>query len=627
MRISTIGDLENMKQSGLRSIFPPKTKITVGMATCGLATGGGKVYQAISDKLKETGHNAVLAQTGCLGFCQMEPLVEIYVPGKSRIVYKEMTPKKAEELVAGLGNGDLRQEWALCQILDGQGPESLHRKEVQQIPRYEEIDFYKKQVKIALRNCGLVDPRNIEEYIARGGYFPLHKALSTMKPEQVIDQVKKSGLRGRGGAGFPTGIKWEACSKKAGRPKYLVCNADEGDPGAYMDRSILEGDPYSVVEGMTIGAIAMGATTGFIFVRHEYPLAVEHALDALNTAHENGLLGENILGSGVNFDIEIVTSAGAFVCGEETALIHTIEGYIGEPRQRPPYPFEQGIFGKPTCINNVETWANVPVIIAKGGDAYAQKGTRSSKGTKVFSVVGKIKNTGLVEVPMGISIKEIIYNIGGGSSDGHKIKAVQIGGPSGGCIPHSKFDLPIDFDSLTQAGAIMGSGGLIVMDERTCMVDIARYFLSFLEGESCGKCLPCREGIKRMLQIVTRITEGKGEKKDIDRLERLATAVRDGSLCGLGATSPNPVLTTLRYFKDEYEAHINKKRCPAGVCKELITYHINEKCTGCSVCVKECPQQAIKFMGKKKPVILDQSKCIKCGVCFDVCKLDAVEVR
>jgi len=628
MRISTLNDLERIKEKGLKSIFPKKTKITVGMATCGWATGAGKVYQAISGKLKKTKQKAILARTGCLGFCQREPLVEIFVPGKSRVVYKEMTPEKAQQLVADLGNGNLRPEWALCQLSDPLCPENLAPKEVEQIPQYEQLDFYKKQMKIALRNCGFIDPENIKEYIAKGGYFALFRVLSEMKPEQVIAEIKKSGLRGRGGAGFPTGIKWETGRKAAGETKYVICNADEGDPGAYMDRSVLEGDPYSVVEGMTIAAYAIGSNAGYIYVRDEYPLAVETLRKTIAQAKKSGLLGKNIFNSGFDFKIRISRGAGAFVCGEETSLLASVEGRIGEPRQRPPFPAQQGLWGKPTIINNVETLANVPAIITRGADWYAGIGTAKSKGTKVFSMVGKVQNTGLVEVPMGITLREMVFEIGGGVLKRKKFKAVQTGGPSGGCIPESLLHLPVDYEELSKAGSIMGSGGMIVMDEDTCMIDIANYFLSFLEEESCGKCVPCREGIKRMREILTDIIEGKGKMEDIKRLERLATAVAQGSLCALGGTAPNPVLTTLRYFRNEYEAHIKDKKCPARVCKNLINYFIVErKCNGCSLCIQACPQKAIIFKGKKKPVKLDMSKCIKCGTCLDACKRGAIEVR
>ncbi|UCH87749.1 MAG: NADH-quinone oxidoreductase subunit F, partial [Dehalococcoidia bacterium] len=476
-----------------------------------------------------------------------------------------MTPEKARELVAALARGEFKEEWALAKIEQEEYlvedrvwkyPQDSPPKELTEIPTYEQLPFYKKQRKIAMRNCGFINPENIEEYIARGGYSTLCRVLKELTPEQVIAEVTESGLRGRGGAGFPTGRKWGVCRKAAGDIKYVICNGDEGDPGAYMDRSILEGDPHSVLEGMIIGAYAIGAQEGYVYVRAEYPLAVRHIAKAIQQAQAYGLLGKNIFGSGFDFTIRLDRGAGAFVCGEETALIAALEGRVGEPRLRPPYPAESGLRGKPTNINNVETWANVPAIMARGADWYSQHGTETSKGTKVFSLVGKIENTGLVEVPMGITLREIVYDVGGGIPDGKRFKAVQTGGPSGGCVPEQFLDLPVDFERLSEVGAIMGSGGLIVMDEDTCMVDVAKYFVDFLRRESCGKCTSCREGIKRMHEILARVCEGEGKDGDLGLLEELAEVVRDASLCGLGGTAPNPVLTTMRYFRDEYEAHI-----------------------------------------------------------------------
>ena len=624
MRVKTLQNLEQLKEKGLRSINPKKVKITVGMATCGLATGAHEVFHALVDEIEKQKADVIIAKTGCIGFCQREPIVDVKLPRRSRIVYQEMTPDKARALVQGLMNGDLKNEWALCKITDGVYSKQLDDKDTKGIPLYEDIDFYKKQKKIALRNCGFIDPVGIEEYIARGGYFPLYRILNEMSPEELIREIIKSGLRGRGGAGFLTGKKWETVRKSKEEEKFIVCNADEGDPGAYMDRSILEGDPYSVIEGMMIGGYAIGGSEGYIYVREEYPLAIEKLGIAIETAKEHGLLGKKIFGTDFNFNISINRGAGAFVCGEETALIASIEGKIGEPRQRPPFPAQRGLWDKPTNINNVETWANIPVIIEKGSGWYSKIGTKNSKGTKVFSLVGKINNTGLVEVPMGITLREIIYYIGGGILNGKKFKSVQTGGPSGGCMPESQLDSPVDYEELTHTGSIMGSGGMIVMDENTCMVDVARYFLEFLKGESCGKCVACREGIERLLEILTAISEGKGKEEDIELLEELGTVVKDFSLCGLGRTAPNPVLTTVRYFKDEYIAHIKEKRCPAGVCKKLIRYSIDkEKCNGCEVCVRVCPSEAISGE-KKKSHEIDSSRCIKCGACFESCKFNAI---
>jgi NADH:ubiquinone oxidoreductase subunit F (NADH-binding)/Pyruvate/2-oxoacid:ferredoxin oxidoreductase delta subunit len=473
---------------------------------------------------------------------------------------------------------------------------------------------------------GNIDPNSLEDYLAIGGYSALIKVLNGMKPETIIEEIKTAGLRGRGGGGFSMGLKWEATRNAPGLPKYIICNADEGDPGAYMDRSLLEGNPYSILEGMLIGAYAIGSNTGYIYVRNEYPLAVKNITIAVEKARELGILGKDILGSGFDFDVLIVRGGGAFVCGEETALIASIEGRSGEPRAKYVFPSERGLYNKPTNINNVETWANVPLIINKGAEWYRSIGTENSKGTKIFALVGKINNTGLVEVPMGITLREIVYDIGGGIPKGRKFKAVQVGGPSGGCIPESHLDLQVDFDALSKVGSMMGSGGMIVMDDRTCMVDVALYFLKFLEEESCGKCTPCREGVHQMRLILERITEGNGKKEDLETIEWMGRAIIDGSLCALGGTAPNPVLTTLRYFRNEYEAHIKEKRCPAGVCKALITYTIDpDLCTGCMVCAKICPVEAAT--GEKKEVhTIDQYKCIKCGACFESCKFDAVKV-
>jgi NADH:ubiquinone oxidoreductase subunit F (NADH-binding)/(2Fe-2S) ferredoxin len=552
--------------------------------------------------------------TGASGLCVKGPILIVQPEG---IFYQLLTVKDVPRLVEE-------------HFLKGRPVESLMYVlpgEETPIPKIKDIPFFKNQRLIALRNRGLIDPDRIEEYIARDGYKALSKVLTSMTPEEVIQELKDSGLRGRGGAGFPTGQKWELCRRSVETPKYIICNADEGDPGAFMDRSIIEADPFSILEGMAIGAYAMGGTHGYIYIRIEYPLAIERIISAIEQAREYGLLGEDIFGHGFNFDIEVFQGAGAFVCGEETSLIHSIEGVPAEPRIRPPFPAQCGLWGKPTNINNVETWANVPVIINWGAKWFAEIGTETSKGTKVFSLAGNINNAGLVEVPMGITLREIVYDIGGGIPKGKELKAVQTGGPSGGFIPSDLLDLPVDYDRLQEAGAIMGSGGMIVVDQDTCMVDIAKYFLDFLSSESCGKCTTCREGIGAMRSILADISSGQGEPEHIQLLEDLAEAVKDASLCALGGTAPNSVLSALRYFKDEYEAHINEKRCPAGVCRALIHYRINaEKCTGCMLCNKQCPQDAID--GEPKGVqIIDDEKCIKCGVCLESCKFEAVVVE
>ncbi len=552
--------------------------------------------------------------TGCQGFCERGPIV---IAQPDAIFYQCVTVNEVPYLVEE-------------HLIKGRPAKKLMyvpEKEALPVPKMSDIGFFKHQRLIVLRNRGRLDPENIEEYITFDGYEALQKVLTSMKPEQVIAEIKKSGLRGRGGAGFPTGLKWELCRSAEEHPKYIICNGDEGDPGAFMDRSVLEADPHSVIEGMLIGAYAIGAQKGFIYVRKEYPLAVKRVHIAIKQALEYGLLGEDILGTGFNFFIDVVQGAGAFVCGEETALMAAIEGRVGRPRTRPPYPVEKGLWGKPTNINNVETWANVPVIILRGADWFAQIGTEKSKGTKIFSLVGKINNTGLVEVPMGIKLREIIYDIGGGIPHNKEFKAVQTGGPSGGCIPKQYLDLPIDYESLSEVGSMMGSGGMIVMDEDTCMVDVARYFLNFTQQESCGKCVPCRLGTKQMVEILNRIVEGNGKEGDIELLENIGKNVKLASLCGLGQTSPNPVLTTIRYFRDEYLAHIKEKRCPALVCKALISYTIDpDLCTGCVACAKNCPTKAIS--GERKKVhVIDQKKCTKCGICQTVCppKFSAVK--
>jgi NADH-quinone oxidoreductase subunit F len=590
-----------------RPVFEKTIVVTSG--TCGQASGSLQILEALRREIDQRGlvDRIGIKVTGCHGFCEMEPSVVIYPEGT---FYKKLEPKDVPGIIEET-------------ILNGRIIPNLTYKDPskgRRFSRQDEIPFYRKQTRLLTDSNFHIDPERIEDYVARDGYGALARVLSGMSPEGVIAEIKASGLRGRGGAGFPTGKKWEFCRAPVAEHKHIICNADEGDPGAYMDRSLLEGNPHSVIEGMIIGAYAIGGTSqGFIYVRMEYPLAVKHVTSALDAARAQGLLGPNILGSGFDFDISIVQGAGAFVSGEETSMMASIEGRKAFPRQRPPYPAQEGLWGRPTNINNVETWANVPLIINKGAAWFAGIGTEKSKGTKIFSLVGKINNTGLVEVPMGLTLREIIFDIGGGIKDDKAFKAVQTGGPSGGCIPAEKIDLPIDYDTLAQVGSIMGSGGMIVMDESTCMVEIARYFLNFTREESCGKCVPCRVGTRQMEEILTRITEGLGEPEDIDRLKALAVTVHEGSLCGLGHTAPNPVLTTLRYFRSEYEAHIFAKICPAHVCKKLIAYVIEPKtCVGCLLCLKNCPTGAIRGELKKVHVI-DQELCVKCGACYEVC--------
>ncbi len=620
--------LEQLIQQGLQTLYPGKPKVSVGMATCGRASGAAEVYEALTREVCAKELDVLVARTGCLGFCQQEPLVSVQLPGGPRYTYARADQKLVFQLIEGIAGGHLPNRRLLGKTYADENPLTGEVLELSQQhrtpPLLQEHPFYATQVKIATRNCGLIDPGSIAEYAARGGYQALVKALQ-MEPEEIIEEITRSGLRGRGGGGFPTGRKWALTRQKLNSPKYIICNADEGDPGAYMDRSILEGDPHTVIEGMIIGAYAIGAETGIIYVRAEYPLAVATIQEAIIQAEAAGFLGENILGSGFSFRLKVVKGQGAFVCGEETALIASIEGKMGEPRPRPPYPAEEGLWGQPTCINNVETWANVPVIIYRGADWFSSLGTETSKGTKVFALVGNVKNSGLVEVPMGTSLHQIIEVIGGGTGK-FGIKAVQTGGPSGGCIPAEKLDLPVDYEALTQAGSIMGSGGMVVMDERTCMVDVARYFLTFTQDESCGKCLPCREGTKKMLAILTKICEGKAGMEDLEELEELAWAVKEASLCGLGQTAPNPVLSTLNYFRKEYETHIKDRFCPAGVCRELFQLTIDpDQCTGCGRCKDVCPQEAIT--GEKgEPHRLDPEKCIRCRSCLDACRNKAIKV-
>ncbi|TFG62313.1 MAG: NADH-quinone oxidoreductase subunit NuoF [Spirochaetales bacterium] len=569
-----------------------------------------KALEAELEKQK-LGNEIQVVPTGCQGFCAQGPIVLVQPDG---IFYQLLTVKDVPHLVEE-------------HFLKGRPVEKfMYRpaKDAAPIPLINEIGFFKNQQLIVLANRGIIDPENIDEYIAREGYKALVNALTMMEPDTIIDEIKQSGLRGRGGAGFPTGLKWEYARRAKGDEKYVICNADEGDPGAFMDRSVVESDPHAVIEGMAIGAYAIGATHGFVYIRDEYPLATQRIKLAIKTAKEYGLLGDNILGTDFCFDIGVNRGAGAFVCGEETSLIGSLEGRLPDPRVRPPYPASSGYNGKPTNINNVETWANIRHIINRKASWFSSIGTETSKGTKVFSLVGKVNNTGLVEVPMGISLKEMVFDIGGGIQGGKKFKAVQMGGPSGGCIPESLLSLPIDYESLKKVGAIVGSGGMIVLDEDNCMVEVARYFLNFTQGESCGKCPPCREGTRHMLNILTNLTEGKGKKGDIELLEEMAMMVKETALCALGNTAPNPILTTIKYFREEYEAHINDKKCPACECKALITYRILEdKCTGCTLCAKNCPVACIAGEVKKVHTI-DKNACIKCGMCFTVCKFDAV---
>ncbi len=578
-----------------------------------ISSGEQSVKSALEEEIKKYGLDSVIkiVETGCMGSCNLGPLMVIYPEG---VFYQKLKPQDAKEIVE-----EHLLKGRVVQRLFYKGPTGEIKPRVK-----EELPFFTRQVKIVTRNLGVIDPSNIDEYIANDGYFALSKILRE-SPEQVIEEIKKSGLRGRGGAGFPTGLKWEFTRKSKSNEKYVICNADEGDPGAFMDRSVLEGDPHSVLEGMMIAGYAIGAQYGYIYVRAEYPLAIERLKRAISQAHEYGLLGKDILDTNFSFDVELRIGAGAFVCGEETALIRSVEGMRGQPVQKPPYPAQRGVWDKPTVINNVETLANLPVIINKGADWFASIGTEKSRGTKVFALSGKINNAGLVEVPMGTSLREIIFDIGGGIPNGKKFKAVQTGGPSGGCIPAEYLDTPVDYDSLTRLGTIMGSGGMVVMDEDTCMVDVARYFLEFSAEESCGKCTPCREGTKRMLGILHRIVEGEGKLEDIDTLEQLAISIKDTALCGLGQTAPNPVLSTLRYFRDEYEAHIKEKRCPSKSCKALIAYTIDpEKCVGCGACARACGVNAV--IGKIKQVHqIDQEACIKCGSCYAACNFDAVK--
>lgn len=610
-------DLTELRKLIVDGRSPNKTKIIISTkATCCHLKGSKEVAKAFEKEIKSQGLDKEIDMitTGCHGFCEIEPVVIIQPKG---ILYQQVRVDYIPHIISRtIFKEEIIDDLLYQDPLTGE--KFIYEKDV---------PFYKRQMRLILKNNDKIDPTDIRDYIALGGYEALSKALFNMKSEEIIDEIKASNLRGRGGGGFPTGRKWESCRKAKGDIKYVICNADEGDPGAYMDRSILEGNPHSVLEGMLIGAYAIGSTEGYIYVRNEYPLAVTNVKTAIAQMREYGLLGDNILGSDFSFNIRVSRGGGAFVCGESTALMASLEGKPGEPRAKYIHTVEKGLWDKPSNLNNVETWANVPVIINRGADWYSKIGTENSKGTKVFSLVGNINNTGLVEVPMGTTFAQIIHKIGGGIPKGKELKAVQTGGPSGGCISKDLIGMPIDFDALTQVGSMMGSGGMIVMDEDTCMVDIARYFTKFLEQESCGKCVPCREGLWQMGEILTAITEGRGKEADLMLLEELATVIKDASLCGLGTTAPNPVLSTIKYFREEFEAHIFDKKCSAGICRALIQFSIDEeKCTGCGMCLKTCPEEAISGE-KKKPHKILQDRCIKCGACYDVCKFGAIIKR
>jgi len=621
-RLSSPQELEKFRDEILKQRDSHQPLITVCGGTGCHASGCHRVVDAFRKVLSDRAKNneVALRVTGCHGFCERGPLVVLH---PQRIMYQRVKPEDVPAIFEQ-------------SVLGGKVIDKLlyeHPVTGEKIGSEEEVPFYKRQMRIIFGNNGSIDPTRIEDCLAVGGYRALSKALMGMKPDEIIREVKKANLRGRGGGGFPAGLKWEQCRNAPGDVKYVICNADEGDPGAYMDRSLLEGNPHSVLEGMIIGAYAIGSHDGYIYVRNEYPLAVENIGIAIGQAREMGLLGKGILGTGFDFDVRVSRGGGAFVCGESTALMASIEGNVGEPRAKHIHTVVSGLWDHPTDLNNVETWANVPVIIDRGADWYCGIGTEGSKGTKIFSLVGKVNNTGLVEVPMGMTLREIVYEIGGGIPEGKKLKAVQTGGPSGGCIPESLMNLPVDFDRLTEVGSMMGSGGMIVMDESTCMVDVAKYFMNFLKDESCGKCTSCREGTKRMHELLTEITEGRGSLDQLDLLEELGWVTAEASLCALGGTAPNPVLSTLRYFRDEYQEHILNKRCPAKVCRALLNYRIlSDVCTMCGRCAKACPAEAITGKAKKKkeagiPFSIDQTKCIRCGMCFESCKFEAVEVK
>lgn len=602
--------------------------IYIGAGTCGLGAGAGKTVKAVENYLSEKQIHARIIRTGCIGLCSSEPILDIHLPGYNRISFEKVNEEKVNGLLDKVFSLDLPEEGILGQF---DYPDS---KAWNNVRNFNDHPFFASQMRVVLKNCGIINPVDINEYIARGGYKSFIKVINIFKPVDICDKIEKSGLRGRGGGGFPTGRKWKFANAEVNNQKYLICNADEGDPGAFMDRAVIEGDPHRLIEGMAIGAYAIGATKAYVYIRAEYPLAIERLVNAINQAREYGLIGENIFGTGVNFDIKIKKGAGAFVCGEETALMHSIEGKRGMPRPRPPFPTTSGLFGKPTVINNVETLANVPSVIEKGETWFASIGTATSKGTKVFALSGKIALTGLIEIPMGTTVRDILFKIAGGIRNGKMFKSVQIGGPSGGCITEANLDIQIDYDSLIKVGAMMGSGGLVVMDEDTCMVDVAKFFMDFIQRESCGKCIPCREGTKRLLEILESITGKPGKDnnealerfKSVMQIEKLCQVIKETSLCGLGQTAPNPVLSTLKWFRDEYEAHVYDRKCPAGVCKNLKEYKIDvDTCTGCTVCAKKCPVNAI-IGTKKQAHFINNSKCIGCGACYEACKFNAILV-
>lgn len=628
-----IGSLQNVQDDSILKQIKrqtvEKTVIYIGTGTCGLGAGADKTISAVEKYIESNNISAEIIKTGCIGLCSSEPILDIQLPKKNRLSFEKVTHDKVNEILDKLFKENIVHKNVLCQFKNG--------NEIwENILGLNEVPFFKPQYRIVLKNCGIIDPVNINEYIANGGYKSYLEMIKKFKPEEVCDMIEKSGLRGRGGGGFLTGKKWKFALGTQAEQKYLICNADEGDPGAFMDRAVIEGDPHRLIEGMAIAAFGIGATKAYVYIRAEYPLAIKRLKIALEQAAEYGLLGQNLYGSGVNFEIKVKTGAGAFVCGEETALINSIEGKRGMPRPRPPFPAVSGLFGKPTVINNVETLANLPYIIENGYEHFAKIGSENSKGTKVFALSGKITKTGLVEIPMGTSIRNVIFDIAGGIPNNKKFKSIQIGGPSGGCITEENLDILIDYDSLIKVGAMMGSGGLVVMDEDTCMVDVAKFFMDFIQRESCGKCIPCREGTRRMLEILEDIThkpksneqhEALRRFKGITQLEKLGKVIKETSLCGLGQTAPNPVLSTIKWFRDEYEEHIYERKCSANVCTELRVFSIEvEKCTGCTICAKKCPTDAI-IGSKKAPHFIIESKCIACGACFEVCKFDAININ